>query len=81
MPRFALYHYPSCYFCRIVRRAMDQFGIEAELRDIHQVPQWRADLIEARRRTTVPVLRIETEDGEVVWMPESRDIIRYLSTL
>lgn len=81
MPRFALYYYPSCYFCRIVQQAMDKFGVEAELRDIHQDAQWRTDLIEARRRTTVPVLRIETEEGEVVWMPESRDIIRYLSSL
>lgn len=81
MPRFALYHYPSCFFCHRVRKTIDKLGIEAELRDIHEDARWRNDIIEARGRQTVPVLRIEGEDGEVEWMGESRDIVIYLSNL
>ena len=81
MPQLALYYYPGCYFCQVVRRAMDKHGVEAELRDIHQETRWRADLMTARQRGTVPVLRIATHEGEVRWMGESRDIVRYLSTL
>ena len=29
-------------------------------------------------RGTVPVLRIEGDDGEVEWLPESAEIVRYL---
>ncbi len=49
-----------------------------ELRDIFQDSQHRDDLVKARGRATVPVLRIESPDGEDRWMPESRDIVRYL---
>lgn len=81
MPRLSLYHYPSCFFCRKVRKALEQFKIEAELRDIHEDPQWRTDIMNARGRGTVPVLRIEGEDGQVQWMGESADIVKYLSTM
>jgi glutaredoxin 2 len=36
------------------------------------------DLVAARGRRTVPVLRRDLADGTVDWMPESRDIIDYL---
>jgi hypothetical protein len=32
----------------------------------------------ARGRTTIPVLRITTADGEDRWMQETADIVRYL---
>ena len=42
-------------------------------------PEFYADeLIEARGRATVPVLRITSPGGEERWMPESRDIVHYL---
>ena len=37
VPKLALYHYPSCYYCGTVRQALQHYGIEAELRDIHRV--------------------------------------------
>ncbi len=74
----ALYHFNGCPFCSMVRRAIDSLDIEVELRDIHQDMQHRDDLIEARGRATVPVLRITSSEGEIRWMPESRDIVRYL---
>ena len=63
-----------------VRGAITKLGLDVELRDIRMDPRHRADLVAARGRTTVPVLRIETAAGDE-WMPESRDIVRYLQTL
>ncbi|MGF1465962.1 MAG: glutathione S-transferase N-terminal domain-containing protein [Sandaracinaceae bacterium] len=77
--RLSLYYFPSCPFCRIVLRAIDELGIQAriELRNIWEDDQHRADLVAARGRGTVPVLRCDA--GDVTrWMPESRDIARYL---
>ncbi len=76
--RLALYHYATCGFCRWVRSVIDELGLDVELRDIHRDPQHMADLVAARGRRTVPVLRREQPDGTVEWLPESRDIIAYL---
>jgi glutathione S-transferase len=77
-PHLSLYHYPSCPYCQRVRRAADELGIALELRDIHAQPGRLGELLAATGRRTVPVLRIEHEDGKVEWLPESRDIIEYL---
>ena len=45
---------------------------------IFEDTQYRDELIEARERATVPELRITSPNGEERWMPESRDIVRYL---
>ena len=79
--KLALYHFDGCPFCSIVRSAIDRLGINVELRDIFQDSQHRDDLIEARGRATVPVLHITSPEGEERWMPESRDIVRYLDTM
>ena len=73
----SLYGYDSCPYCRRVKRTIEALGVEIEDRDILREPTFRAELLAARGRGTVPVLRIE-EEGEVRWMPESADIIRYL---
>jgi glutaredoxin len=78
IPGLTLYYHPSCYYCRTVFRALDELGIEVERRDIHQNPEALIELIEARSRRTVPVLRIEDPDGRIWWMPESQDIIAFL---
>ncbi len=76
--KLALYYFPTCPFCAMVTRAIDNLGVDVELRDINEDPKYRDELISARDRATVPVLRIRSADGEDHWMPESRDIIRYL---
>jgi len=73
-----LYHFVGCPFCSIVRAPIDRLGIDVELRDIFSNPRDRDDLIKARGRATVPVLRITSPGGEDKWMPESRDIVEYL---
>lgn len=73
----SLYHFEGCPYCVMVRRVIDALGAPVELRDINLVDEHWQDLVDARGRATVPVLRCT--DGEVDrWMPESRDIIQYL---
>jgi glutathione S-transferase len=80
--RYQLFQYDSCPFCYRVRRYLDEAGIEIELRDTLRDPAARAELIAGGGRPTVPCLRIERLDpgheGEVRWLYESLDIIRYL---
>ncbi len=74
----ALYYYDGCPFCSMVRQTIDHLGVNVELRNILSEPAHRSDLVEARSRATVPVLRISSPDGDDRWMPESRDIMQYL---
>jgi len=76
----ALYHFQSCPFCSMVRSNIESLGLDVEMRDILENPEFRDELIEARGRATVPVLRITSPNGEERWMPESRDIVQYLET-
>lgn len=76
--KLALYHFRGCPFSSMVTFSIDRLGVDVELRDIFENPQYRDELVEARGRATVPVLRITSPDGEERWMPESRDIVRYL---
>ena len=76
--KLALYHYLGCPYCSIAREPFERLGIEVELRDIQTNPQHRKDLINARGRGTVPVLRIMSSGVKDQWLPESRDIIRYI---
>ena len=78
VPGLALYHYMSCMFCARVRAAIDELGVEIELRDTRMNPDFADEAFDATGSPTVPVLRIESEDGSVQWMPESGDIIAYL---
>ena len=79
--KLSLYHFRGCPFCSMVSAAINRLGIQVDERDIMQNSQYREQLLAARGRTTVPVLRIDSPDGEVRWMPESRDIVRYLESL
>lgn len=76
--KLALYQFSGCPFCSMVRANIERLGVDVELRDIFENAQYRDELIEARGRATVPVLRINSPNGEERWMPESRDIVGYL---
>ena len=52
-----------------------------ELLEVFDEPRYRDELVDARGRATVPVLRITAPDGEQRLMSESQDIVRYLKTL
>jgi len=74
----ALYHSPTCLYCMMVRRAIDRLGVKVELLNVDQDADALAQLIEGGGRRTVPCLRIDSDDGQRVWMYESADIVAYL---
>jgi glutaredoxin 2 len=74
----ALYYYDGCPFCDRVQRVVRDLGLPVDLRHVLRERRHMDDLVAARGRRTVPVLRIRKEDGTEEWMPESADIIAYL---
>ena len=80
-PRLSLYHRNFCFFCHRVISVIRDLNMEVDDRNIWQDQAALQELQEATGRTTVPVLRIESADGKVTWMPESADIVHYLMTL
>ena len=76
--KLVLYHFETCPYCARVRAAIDRLDLDVELRDIHADTKHWDDLVAARGRATVPVMKIDSPGGSERWMPESADIIRYL---
>ena len=74
----SLYGYPQCPYCSRVLAAIDSLGIEVPLRNTMQDGDHREAVRAATGRGTVPVLRIEEPNGEIEWLSESADIVRYL---
>ena len=73
-----LYVRDYCMYCSRVLRAANQLGMELEVRNIWEDPAFERELVEATGRTVVPVLAINDLEGDRTWMPESRDIIRFM---
>lgn len=76
-----LYMTPYCGYCHRVIHAAGRLGVELTMVDIWEDRGARTRLLEARGRTTVPVLAIPEPDGGQRLMPESRDIIAFLEAL
>ena len=79
MKGLSLYQFFACPFCTKVRRAMHTMNIQVEPRDINKNKEFREQLEQGGGRVKVPCLRIE-EQGEVSWLYESNDIIRFLES-
>ncbi len=79
--KLSLYYYDQCPFCQRVLRAINGLDVEVELRNVLTTPSWREELIQARGRGTVPVLKTDYAQGPSAWMPESADIIEHLNAL
>lgn len=75
----SIYGYPQCPFCRRVLGVVSSLGLEIPLRNTLEDADHRRELLEAMGRATVPVLLIEGEAGDLKWLPESADIVRYLA--
>ena len=73
----ALYQFFACPFCIKTRRAIYKLNLPIEKRNASEGSEHRKALLEGGGRVKVPCLRIE-EEGQVTWMYESSDIIRYL---
>lgn len=76
--KLSLYEFKACPFCIKVRRKMKKLNLSIERKDAMSDSESRAELLKARGKVKVPVLRIQSEDGSVQWMPESSDINQYL---
>lgn len=73
-----LYHFDSCRFCRKVRRSINRKSLNIELKDIRLNKNYETELMSGGGKTQVPTLRIVKPSGEIKWMYESGDIIKYL---
>ena len=80
--KLALYYYDGCPFCSIVQSFVDALDVDVELRNTLEVPQHRQDLVLARGRATVPVLRIVSPDDDEQWIETLASLIdaRILTT-
>jgi glutaredoxin len=79
--RLSLYQYAACPFCVKVRRAMRRRSLRIETRDAKRQADYRRELQEQGGQLKVPCLRIESDNGDVQWMYESSDIVRYLDSV
>ena len=78
---YALYHFLGCPYCAATRAALKELDLKVELRNIRDRGNHRRDLIAGGGKGQVPCLRIAKDNGEVDWLYESADIIRYLRAL
>lgn len=76
--KMALYHFKTCPFCIKVRHEMGRLSLPIELRDAQHEAEHREALLQGGGKVQTPCLRIIGDDGQVQWMYESGDIIRYL---
>lgn len=74
----ALYQFRTCPFCIKVRRTIKALSLNIEFRDAQNNQDSRAELQAATGQVKVPCLRITDDQGNVSWMLESSDIIKYL---
>ena len=72
-----LYYFATCPFCIKVRMALWKMRICTPLRNIHRHAKYQKELKEGGGKVQVPCLRIE-EGGQVNWLYESDDIVKYL---
>lgn len=80
-PKMTLYHFASCPYCLMVRREVQNLNLEIPLKDIRLDGNAFNELMKGGGDSMVPCLLIERENGEVEWMYESVDIVRFLRSL
>jgi len=73
-----LYTRPRCAYCDLVRDVILEIGINVEERNIWEQEQWRDEIVAAQGKDTVPILRRDSTNGNIYWLPESDAIVRYL---
>jgi len=75
----SLYQFNACPFCIRVRRAFHRLNLNIELRDAKGNLEFRNELEKEGGKIKAPCLRID-ENGQVKWLYESLDIIKYLES-
>ena len=76
--KLALYHFKTCPFCIKVRHEMARLSLPITLRDAQHDAAHRADLQQGGGKIQTPCLKIADGQGNVQWMYESGEIIKYL---
>lgn len=71
--QLTLYHFMGCPYCLKVRNFMEQAGITIPMKDTHEHPAYRRELIKISGKPQAPCLVI---DGKA--LHESNDIIEWL---
>lgn len=72
MPNIVLFHFKGCPYCQRVRDFLSKEGIKVDMKDIHENPLSRDELIKIGGKAQVPCLVI---DGKAIY--ESQDIIEW----
>ena len=73
-----LYQFNSCPFCIKVRRQIKRQSLNIPFLDAQHDDSHREDLLKGGGEVKVPCLKIVDDSGDVTWMYESNDIIRFL---
>jgi len=73
-----MYQFLTCPFCIKTRRAIKRLSLNIEKRDALKHKHSRTELLEGGGQIKVPCLQITDAEGNVEWMYESDEIIRYL---
>ncbi len=76
--KLALYHFKTCPFCIKTRHEMARLSLPIQLLDAQHDAGHRADLEQGGGKYQTPCLKITDAQGNVQWMYESGDIIKYL---
>ena len=76
--KLALYHFSSCPFCIKVRREIARLSLPIQLREAQHDAKNQNDLLQGGGKVQTPCLQIVDQQGNIQWMYESNDIIKYL---
>ena len=74
---YQLYYFSSCPFCIKARMQLWQLGVKLPLKNIKRQRTFKEELISCGGKKQVPCLRIESNNGDVQWLYESTDIVKY----
>jgi glutaredoxin len=73
-----LYQFKTCPFCIKVRRENKRLALNIETRDAQRNQEHREQLLAGGGRVKVPCLKTSDENGNTIWMYDSKQIIQHL---
>ncbi|MFC0266650.1 glutaredoxin family protein [Kushneria aurantia] len=73
-----LYESDTCTFCHFVEMEVERLNLSIELFNIDAEPAARQELVEGGGRARVPCLRIEHSGGDIQWLYQAAEIIKWL---
>jgi glutathione S-transferase len=76
--KLTLYHFSSCPFCIKVRHEMARLSLPIQLREAQHNAKQREELLQGGGKVQTPCLHILDAHGNIQWLYESGDIIKYL---